>query len=251
MPAGSRASDMVDCAQGGLLPRLDGGSPRWCLLVGSRLRYARSGYLVAHRRWPTHYGYTSLADLGSVFFHRARGTLDRLRMARGSRDGVCCADGWTLGLAVLQIGLVAIVTCCFTTTRMFGAAIGKLPAWPPGFSFPSPASFSPCGLKSSDTFFCCVTLICLERFRQGHSRALWILPPLFLIWVNTHGTFVFGLAAIGGYFASGLVKFQLGSLVAEPWTARQRIQLLFTLLCSVAWRFSSLRTERNSPLTRS
>jgi len=84
-------------------------------------------------------------------------------------------------------------------------------------------------------FFLLLTLICLERFRQGHSRALWFLPPLFLIWANTHGTFVFGLAAIGAYFAGGLVSFELGGLVAEPWTPRQRLHLLITfLLCTIA-----------------
>lgn len=92
--------------------------------------------------------------------------------------------------------------------------------------------------------FLLVTLICLERFRQGRSRTLWFLPPLFLIWVNTHGTFVFGLAAVGGYFASGLVKFQWRGLVAEAWTARQRVQLLFTfLLCSLAILITPYGTE--------
>jgi hypothetical protein len=41
--------------------------------------------------------------------------------------------------------------------------------------------------------FLLITLICLERFRQGHLRALWILTGIFLLWVNTHGTFLFGL----------------------------------------------------------
>jgi len=92
--------------------------------------------------------------------------------------------------------------------------------------------------------FLLVTLICLDRFRQGHSRSLWFLPPLFLIWVNTHGTFVFGLAAIGVYFASGLVSFQFGALVAEPWTRRQRNQLLFTsFLCCLAILVTPYGTE--------
>ena len=80
--------------------------------------------------------------------------------------------------------------------------------------------------------FLLITLICLERFRQGHSRSLWILPPLFLIWINTHGTFVFGLAAIGVYYAGGLLNFQWGGLAAEPWSPRQRVQLLLTFLVS-------------------
>ena len=101
LPIGSRqramGNDMVDCAQGSILPRLDGNSPRWCFARRVAPEHARPGHLVAHRRWPAHHGYTSLANLGSIFFHRARDALDRLRMARGSRDGVCCAHGWTSG----------------------------------------------------------------------------------------------------------------------------------------------------------
>jgi hypothetical protein len=65
-----------------------------------------------------------------------------------------------------------------------------------------------------------------------------------LIWVNTHGTFFFGLAAMGLYFASGLVRFQWGGLVAEPWTERQRVQLLFTFfLCGMALLVTPYGTE--------
>src|SRR5712692_6297802 len=41
--------------------------------------------------------------------------------------------------------------------------------------------------------FLLITLICLEHYRRGRQWVLWVLPPLFLVWVNTHGTFVFGL----------------------------------------------------------
>ena len=75
-----------------------------------------------------------------------------------------------------------------------------------------------------------VTLTCLERFRQGHDKALWLLPPVFLVWGNTHGTFAFGLLAMAVYWASGLFSFQWGGLRAEPWSMPQRKQLLVTIL---------------------
>jgi hypothetical protein len=78
-----------------------------------------------------------------------------------------------------------------------------------------------------------ITLICLESFRHGHSRVLWVLPVVFLLWVNTHATFVFGLLALGIYWASGLTSFRAGGLRAEPWTARQRRDLLLVALLSV------------------
>lgn len=51
--------------------------------------------------------------------------------------------------------------------------------------------------------FLAITFICLERFRQGHVKALWPVPPVFLLWVNTHGTFTLGLGALGLYWACG------------------------------------------------
>lgn len=81
--------------------------------------------------------------------------------------------------------------------------------------------------------FLLVTLICLERFRQGHHNALWILPPLFLVWVNTHGSFVLGFMALGLYWAAGLFEFSWGSLHAQRWTLGERIRLELAALTSV------------------
>src|SRR5579872_2124329 len=35
--------------------------------------------------------------------------------------------------------------------------------------------------------FLILTLIALERFRQGKRGAIWLLPALFVMWVNAHG----------------------------------------------------------------
>jgi hypothetical protein len=80
--------------------------------------------------------------------------------------------------------------------------------------------------------FLLATLICLERFRQGHHRALWVLPPVFLLWVNTHGSFVLGFVAIGLYWACGLLDFSWGSLHTDRWALGDRIRLeLAALIC--------------------
>jgi len=83
--------------------------------------------------------------------------------------------------------------------------------------------------------FLILTLISLERFRQGRPRALWILPLLFLLWVNTHGSFVIGMGAIGAYWLGGLAKFRLGDLATEAWSSAERLRLeIVFLLCLVA-----------------
>lgn len=80
--------------------------------------------------------------------------------------------------------------------------------------------------------FLVLTLIALERFRQGKPRALWFLPVTFLLWVNTHGSFTIGLGTIFLYWVAGLKKFRLGGIEAHQWTAAERVRLeLVFVLC--------------------
>jgi len=84
--------------------------------------------------------------------------------------------------------------------------------------------------------FLFLTLILIEHFRRGRVWALWLLPPLFVLWVNTHGSFVIGLFLLGFYWAAGMVRFQAGDpvgLEAEPWTRRQRLDFELVMLFSV------------------
>jgi hypothetical protein len=81
--------------------------------------------------------------------------------------------------------------------------------------------------------FLLLTLICLQLFKAGNEKALWFLPPLFAVWANTHGTFVFGLLVIGMHWLTGLVDFRVGGLSADRLPQRQRVALLLTLLFCV------------------
>ena len=83
--------------------------------------------------------------------------------------------------------------------------------------------------------FLICTLICLELFRQGKRGALWFLPPIMLLWVNTHGSWIIGLGSILVFWLSGLVDFRLGGVKTRLWRAEERIRLSFIfLLCLVA-----------------
>jgi hypothetical protein len=83
--------------------------------------------------------------------------------------------------------------------------------------------------------FIVLTLIVLEYFRQGKVRSLWVLPPLFLLWINTHGSWVIGLAVLFVFFASGLMDLRIGSIEAQRWSAKERIHLeVVILLCLAA-----------------
>ena len=82
--------------------------------------------------------------------------------------------------------------------------------------------------------FLILTLLVMEKFRQGVSWALWTLPLIFLAWVNTHGSFIIGIGVLGLYLVAGLFSFQLGSVQAIAWTRKQRLQLETALLFCLA-----------------
>src|SRR6266436_582253 len=69
--------------------------------------------------------------------------------------------------------------------------------------------------------FVILTLIVLEYFRQGKPRSLWFLPPLFLVWINTHGSWVIGLAVLFVFLAGGLIDFRIRSIEARRWSAKE------------------------------
>jgi len=82
--------------------------------------------------------------------------------------------------------------------------------------------------------FLILTLLALERFRQGKSQAVWLLPVIMLLWVNTHGSWIIGMGAIFVYWMSGLWEFEIGALQATPWTERERRTISFAFLLCMA-----------------
>jgi len=76
-----------------------------------------------------------------------------------------------------------------------------------------------------------VLLLLLERF-QGTGKGLWVLPPLFGVWINLHGSWVFGFVVMGIYVVSGLAEGQWGSVAAERWTPAQLRKLLVVFAAS-------------------
>ncbi len=49
--------------------------------------------------------------------------------------------------------------------------------------------------------FLAAELAILETYRVRRSRWIWALPALFAVWVNCHGSFIFGLAVLAVYWA--------------------------------------------------
>jgi len=79
-------------------------------------------------------------------------------------------------------------------------------------------------------------LLVLERF-QRTGKGLWMLPPLFALWANLHGSWAYGLVVIGVFIASGLLQGQWGKVAAERWTPAELKKLLAASTLSVAALF--------------
>ena len=194
------------------------GDTWWHIAVGERI--------LATRTWPTHDSYSFSAAGTDWIAYEWVGeiSLALAARARGIR-----------GLAIFLLALTGILLLLLyyysylrsgNTKAAFAACIIMLPL------LIVCVNLRP---QLLGYIFLLLTLICLERFRQGRQKTLWVLPVVFALWVNTHGSFVVGLMALGLYWAAGLTSFRAGSLEAEPWAPQQRRHLaLIFLLCLVA-----------------
>jgi len=81
-------------------------------------------------------------------------------------------------------------------------------------------------------------LVVLDRFRRS-GTGLWMLPPLFALWVNLHPSWAFGLAVLALTIASGLVEGEWGIVQASKWKAADLKKLLLATAISVAALFAN------------
>ena len=136
------------------------------------------------------------------------------------------------GLLAIQVSLILLLLYYYAYTRsgnVKAAIAACMAVWPLlGLCF----TLRP---QLLGYVFLLIVLIFLERYRQGVQRSLWLLPGIFVLWVNTHGTFSFGILAVGVYWVAGLKKLQVGELECHQWTPGQRRHLgLILFLCGLA-----------------
>jgi hypothetical protein len=80
-------------------------------------------------------------------------------------------------------------------------------------------------------------LLVLDDFRSRGGARLWLLPALFCLWINTHGSWALGLIVFAIFVAGGLVEGRWGSVEAVRWPAPQLQQLGASMLASIAALF--------------
>ncbi len=85
-------------------------------------------------------------------------------------------------------------------------------------------------------------LAILEDFRTHPActpRSVWLLPPLFAVWINLHGSWMIGLVLFAAYGAAGLAGGRWGSVDALPWRPEQRRVLASAFALSVGALFAN------------
>ena len=80
-------------------------------------------------------------------------------------------------------------------------------------------------------------MVILEAAKRGNTRALWMLPALFCVWVNLHGSWLIGLALLVLYILCGSFEVKKGAVEQEAFTSTERNRLLAVLGLSIVALF--------------
>ena len=74
----------------------------------------------------------------------------------------------------------------------------------------------------------------LEAAERGRKRLLWLLPPLFCVWINLHGSWIIGLAVFVLFIACGLWRVEIGVFQQAAFNREDRNRLFAVLGASLA-----------------
>jgi hypothetical protein len=74
----------------------------------------------------------------------------------------------------------------------------------------------------------------LEAAERGKKWLLWLLPPLFCLWINLHGSWLIGLGYFGLYIVCGLFPINVGALEQRAFSAADRSRLIGAFVASLA-----------------
>lgn len=85
--------------------------------------------------------------------------------------------------------------------------------------------------------FLAIELALIHLGRTRNFRWFFWLPVLFVVWINTHASFILGVIVACVYVFASFSSFQAGSLRAPAWDRRCRRMLTFALLISAAALF--------------
>jgi hypothetical protein len=74
----------------------------------------------------------------------------------------------------------------------------------------------------------------LEASERGKTHLLWLLPPLFCVWINLHGSWIIGLGLLALYILCGVFSLKRGVFEQEAYSSTDRKRLLLVFLACLA-----------------
>ena len=135
-------------------------------------------------------------------------------------------------LLVIELIFLGLLYLCYQESGHFKASIAACCFC----TFLAKVSYGPRTILFGYLYLV-ILLIILQRFRRKGHAPLWLIPPLFCLWINTHGSWSLGLILFSIIAAAGLVKKGCGMVDAEPWSPSQIRKLVVTGVASVAALF--------------
>ncbi len=134
-------------------------------------------------------------------------------------------------LAEVELILIGVFALAYLASRNVKAAFcaSWLAVWL------ATVSFGPRTLLAG--WICLVAeLFIFLQYKRGKDLS-WLLPPLFVLWANLHGSWLIGMVFFGVFCASGLIQGVWGRLQATRWSAPQIRKLALVGSLSVAGLF--------------
>lgn len=170
-------------------------------------------FTVAGHAWMNH---EWLSELPFYFAYRAFGLV-----------GIKSLSFFVLGAIFLLL-----LYLCYQESRNFKASVTACYF----ATFLATVSFGPRTILFGYLYMV-VLLIILQRFRDRGSAPLWAIPPLFCLWINTHGSWSLGLILFFLIAASGLVGGTWGRVESRKWTPAELRKLIVVGAATVAALF--------------
>src|SRR5579862_5929365 len=135
-------------------------------------------------------------------------------------------------LVVIELIFLGLLYLCYQESGHFKASIAACAFC----TFLARVSYGPRTILFGYLYLV-ILLIILQRFRRKGHAPLWLIPPLFCLWINTHGSWSLGVIVFSIIAAAGLLKTGWGLVDAESWSKPQLRRLVVTGLASVAALF--------------
>jgi hypothetical protein len=141
------------------------------------------------------------------------------------------------GIFVLMVALVEII---ILSTYYLGSLVSGnskaafLSSWLALFLMT--VSFGPRTLLFG-WIYLILLLVILWRYKQHGKGSLWLLPVLFLFWVNSHGSWLIGMVVLSIFIVTGLRDISLPGLEGTRWSPAQLKRLLTVTALSLAALF--------------